>query len=451
MNESRKIKWFIVTIFIVIFLTVSNMPLYSVLGAALFLYFSLSFYLKLGKTIEIRDLIIVIALLQWIIGPIIKYRLTQNDIIYYMGVPEKEYMSFVFPASLFYILGLYFPLFYKKIESKSQLNKIYSLLQKYPNIDLVLIFSGLALNLFTDYLPQSIRFFVYLISLMRYTGLFFLALNKNRKHKWLIFSLVILTLFAEAVRDGIFHELILWLVFLFIFIAFLYQIKNKHKLIVLIFLSILIILIQTVKFFYRQEASQLTNTFEKAELLTEMMQEQLTGQGNLTEENNIDAAITRINQGWIVARIMQHTPRYEPFADGETIITGIRASLIPRFLDPNKPKAGGKEYFTRFTGKLISKNTSMGLSPLGEAYANFGVEGGVLFMFLLGLFYNVYFLVVINMTQKHPSLILWIPLLFLQVVKAETDFVVVLNHLVKASIVVSLIIWSFKKFFNIKL
>ncbi|MCF6243135.1 MAG: hypothetical protein L3J74_17570, partial [Bacteroidales bacterium] len=178
---------------------------------------------------------------------------------------------------------------------------------------------------------------------------------------------------------------------------------------------------------------------------------ELMGEGYLATNENIDAAIDRINQGWIVARIMSHVPRYEPFANGETIVTGIRASLIPRFLDPNKPKAGGRNYFTRFTGKLISDNTSMGLSPLGEAYANFGSTGGIVFMFLLGLFYNFYLFLLLRLSNKYYSMILWIPLLFLQVIKAETDFVVVLNHLVKASIVVSLIIFSFNKFLNIKL
>ena len=107
-----------------------------------------------------------------------------------------------------------------------------------------------------------------------------------------------------------------------------------------------------------------------------MIKQEIVDQEHLFTEVNFDAAIDRINQGWIVARIMRYTPNYEPFAGGETIITGIRASLIPRFLDPDKPKAGGRENFTRFTGKLISDNTSMGLSPLGEAYANFGINGG---------------------------------------------------------------------------
>ncbi len=148
---------------------------------------------------------------------------------------------------------------------------------------------------------------------------------------------------------------------------------------------------------------------------------------------------------------MRYTPYYEPYANGETIIIGVEASLIPRFLNPNKAKAGGRDNFQRFTGKKISDNTSMGLSPLGEAYANFGINGGIFFMFLLGLFYNFYMFIILRLTDRFPSLILWMPLLFLQVVKAETDFVVVLNHLVKASVVVTIIIFSIRKVTQIKI
>ncbi len=451
MNNDKPILSVFSFLILIIFSLVSNLPFFSILGIVLFIHFSLKFYLNLGKTIEIRDLIIVIALLQWVIGPVLKYNLFPKDIFYFMAVPEAEYMSFAVPATIALIIGLFLPVFYKKLDSAFQLKKIEQLLNHYPNIDLILIGTGLIFSVLEDFLPQSIRFFIYLVGLMRYTGLLFLAINKQRQNKWLIFIIVLLVLLAEAIKYGIFHELILWLTLLFIIIAFLYQFKNKQKLTIIIPLIAFVAIIQSVKFFYRQDVQQLSNTFDKAEVFSELVQNELSGEGYLTSENNIEAAVDRVNQGWIVARIMNHVPRYEPFANGETIVTGIRASLIPRFLDPNKPKAGGRNYFTRFTGKLISENTSMGLSPLGEAYANFGINGGIFFMFLLGLLYNFYIFTLLKLSNKYPSIILWIPLLFLQVIKAETDFVVVINHLVKASIVVALIIGGFRKFFNIKL
>ena len=148
---------------------------------------------------------------------------------------------------------------------------------------------------------------------------------------------------------------------------------------------------------------------------------------------------------------MSHTPSVEPFADGETIINALEASLLPRFLAPNKAKAGGQENFERFTGRNLEKGTSMNLSPLGEAYANFGVSGAIVFMLFFGLFYNFFIHQIFKLSFRYPSLILWLPLMFLQVVKAESDVAIVLNHLVKATIVVGLFYWGFNRFLGIRL
>ncbi|MCF6241932.1 MAG: hypothetical protein L3J74_11375 [Bacteroidales bacterium] len=129
MTKNEKNILLLVPVLIIgVFISVSNLSFFSILGITLFFFFILKFFFELGKTIEIRDLIIVIALIQWIIGPILKYHYSPHDIFYYMAVSEKEYMGFVFPASLFFIIGLYFPVFYRKTDSQTQLNKIYFLL-----------------------------------------------------------------------------------------------------------------------------------------------------------------------------------------------------------------------------------------------------------------------------------------------------------------------------------
>ncbi len=450
MGDSVKIAAPISALALVFVLSTGTFPFYSVVGVSLFVFFGLKFFLELGKTVEIRDLIITIALLQWVIGPILKYHFSPDDIFYYMAVPEKTYISFALPASIFFIVGMYFPGLYKRLDSEHHIKMVHKLLKEYPYIDLILVGVGVIAAAVEDFIPDSVKFFVFLLGGTRFIGLFFLVLN-DRKFKWQIFGAVLFWLFIDTVRHAIFHELILWLVFLFIILAFLYQFGTKQKLLFLIPIIVLAVLIQSLKFYFRAEFGKYTSSFDKAGLFTEMLTNELQTGEKTFSYSNFDAAIDRINQGWIVARIMRYTPYYEPFADGETILTGIEASLVPRFLNPDKPKAGGRDNFERFTGKKISENTSMGLSPLGEAYANFGIDGGIFFMFLLGLFYNFYMFVILQLTSKYPSLILWLPLLFLQVVKAETDFVVVLNHLVKASIVVAMIIFSIRKFALIKL
>ena len=50
------------------------------------------------------------------------------------------------------------------------------------------------------------------------------------------------------------------------------------------------------------------------------------------------------------------------------------------------------------------------------------------------------------MSRYFPTLLVWSPILFLQVVKAETEFGVVLNHLVKATVVVLGVVWVIRFF-----
>jgi hypothetical protein len=94
----------------------------------------------------------------------------------------------------------------------------------------------------------------------------------------------------------------------------------------------------------------------------------------------------------------------------------------------------------------------MDLSIIGEAYANYGVSGGVFFMFLLGLFYNVSLRFLIKKAEKLPELLLWMPLIYFYTVKAESDFTTSINHIVKASIVTFLLLKGLKIFFpyNVK-
>ena len=168
--------------------------------------------------------------------------------------------------------------------------------------------------------------------------------------------------------------------------------------------------------------------------------------GFLEEEQDAAGLNVRLNQGWIISAVMDHVPRNLEFAGGETVKEAIMASLVPRFLNPNKKEAGGQENFTKYTGLTLSENTSMGLSIIGEFYANYGVMTGIFFMGLWGLLLAFVWRKLIFNTYKVPLLIFFLPLIFLQVVKAETELVVVLNHLLKSIITVALFFWLTKRY-----
>ena len=168
--------------------------------------------------------------------------------------------------------------------------------------------------------------------------------------------------------------------------------------------------------------------------------------GFLDEEEDASGLNVRLNQGWIISAVMDHVPRNLEFAEGTTIKEAIVASLVPRFLNPNKKEAGGQENFEKYTGLTLSENTSMGLSIIGEFYANFGVLLSVFMMGVWGMFLAFVWKKLVYNTYKIPLLIFFLPLIFLQVVKAETELVVVLNHLIKSIIAVALFFWLTKRY-----
>ena len=92
----------------------------------------------------------------------------------------------------------------------------------------------------------------------------------------------------------------------------------------------------------------------------------------------------------------------------------------------------------------------MNISIMGEAYANFGYSG-IWFMLAFGLFLNISYNIIIGEINKTPTLLFFMPIIYLQVIKAETDLVTVLNHLIKATVFVALIYWGLKQFLGIKL
>ena len=77
----------------------------------------------------------------------------------------------------------------------------------------------------------------------------------------------------------------------------------------------------------------------------------------------------------------------------------------------------------------------MGISPLGEAYANYGELGGTIVMVLYGALFSGFFYLALLMVIRKPAFFFWLPMIFYQSIKAETEFVVVLNQITKGGLV----------------
>lgn len=131
---------------------------------------------------------------------------------------------------------------------------------------------------------------------------------------------------------------------------------------------------------------------------------------------------------------MYYVPKHQNYLGGETIMNALSGTLLPRFLFPNKVKGSdSRDVFEKVTGFTLLDNTSMGLSVVGEFYVNYGVKGAWAGLFIYGMFISLALRLLSSYFKFSPFVVLWFVLIFFQVIKAETYFLKVMNHFVKAS------------------
>jgi hypothetical protein len=307
-------------------------------------------------------------------------------------------------------------------------------LGEHPYLGFVLAGIGLLAGFMSKSLPSSLTFLMFLVTNLQYVGVYLILFGSSR-FKWLFFAGIMgLAIFA-AVLQGMFGELIQWFMLSLLIVAMVVRIPMWGKVSLLLAGLFLIMLVQSTKEEYRMATWYAESTQSNQEIYKEIILSRLSSPEFLFESAPLENMGARLNQGWIIARIMNHMPEKYPFVHGETIENAFMASLLPRFLAPGKAMAGGRANFERFTGTELPETTSMDISLVGEGYANFGKTGAIIFVFLVSLFYNWVIIKIIALSKKNPTLIVWIPFLFFQVMKAETDFTTVFNYLTKAAVV----------------
>lgn len=416
------------------------MNVWSILGLLLVFYISWRFVKALGTSVPIMEMLLLIAALQWILGPFLSYLNNYTHSKYYMYVDENTYMSYVVPAFLLFTMVIFFRI--PKI-GLWELNRAV----KFAPFARTLFVIGVIADIGYSVASPSFLFFLFLLLQFKFVGAILFLFSEDKRSQYFFYG-TLGYLFLNALARGLFHDLLLWGVFMFMFWA----LKNKPSFkmrIAIITAGIFFAMgIQIIKGSYR-EIIYSGYSGNKLVLFLSILEDKVVNE-EITEKDDQNVNI-RLNQGWIISAIMYNVPFREPFSDGGTIAEAISASILPRFLDKSKKMAGGQENFEKFTGLDINTGTSMGMSIIGESYANFGVMGGILFIGVWGLFLGWYWRGIVYFVRRYSLLLFFIPIIYLQVVKAETELVVVLNHLIKASILIALFFLFASKVLNWRL
>ena len=417
------------------------MDFWTTIGVILTGLIALRFISQLGKSLPILELMLFIAAAQWIIGPLIEYNTPSLHYKYFMYVDQQRYMSYVVPAFGAFALAVLLGISSLK-DSTIPLDR----LKHFKEYGITIFVIGVFFDLIGSSLPAGLAFFAFIISNFKFAGAIILFFSDDQRLKPIFYASLVFLLF-RAIQSTMFHDFILWTAFFYMFWALQFKPSRQKIVATLLIGALSLTTLQTMKYAYRQ---QVWNGYSgsKIELFTGLVVDAILLDGADQELLDGELNKVRLNQGWIISAIIDEMPQRTDFLKGETITDALSAAVLPRFLNPNKTKAGGQENFRRFTGLELGEGTSMGISIIGEAYGNYGKNGGVVFMGIWGLFLSVFWNMVFKKTATNIVLLAFLPLLFLQVIKAETELVVVLNHLIKATIVVYLFFWAAKALLN---
>lgn len=419
---------------------------YTALMLALY-QFILLFY-SFGSVIPVRYLLGSFMCLQMYVGPAFAYAgLDQYQRGFLkMQIPEGEYFFYVIPAVIFFIIGLHLRAGMLEGEVVDE-EKIKKYVSHNPNIPYIFIGIGFVSSIVSSFFGSEIGFVFYLLGGFKFVGAFLIILGSKRL-KPIFLILVYGSVIASSLGNAMFHDLLTWLIFLGAVFAIKYKPTVTTKGLFAVGFILLAVLIQMVKGDYR-EATWSQGQEAGIETLQKIVEDKQEKKEFISMEK-LGASNVRINQGFIVTNIMNTIPAKQPFAKGEQLMQIIEAAVMPRILAPNKLNAGDREFFMKYSGMRIAKGTSMGLSSVGDAYVNFGIFGGWIFMFIYGLLFSEILKSFKYFGKSFPILILFTSLVFYYPIRPDCELQTILGHLVKSCFLIFAIlqIWKYSFKYN---
>lgn len=388
----------------------------------------------------IPGLALATAALQWVIAPWITYHIGPYFQTFRMVVPGEQYFAYAVPALCALAAGMLAMLRGPGRNAPPVAVATGLVTRRFRVTCDVMLVLGVATQLVLAPLlgGGSLAFVGVLIGNLGFVGA--LALLLARAPGWQLRALVALGVQGlVSAASGMFHDLVLWTAYFCLTLIYVYRLRPRTITVLVSAGMAVIMILNVVKREFRQslETNQ-SGLFGSAAMLGSTMLENADADVAY-EGTGFKANVTRLNQGWIIARVLYWVPEREPYANGETISASLRATLLPRVLDPNKLQLGGQAYFERFTGMSLLR-TSMDLSIAGEMYANFGYWGGLLGVFIIGLFIGGVYRLFLRWGYHSPLWWAWAPFVLLYSTRAENSIAEVTNLIVKASIVMVLVI-----------
>ena len=416
---------------------------------------------KLGKGIVLRELIGLHTCFVCLIMPWVGYQWYTIDNplarlwVRYMPVNEDTYFRFALPAVACFVTALCLPIKKDDVDDEGEYMFKYILrlkvvLERKPQTGIQILMLGLAASIITPFLPGGLEFVGNILALSAFAGILCIYFSPKLKYRGLILTIFVLLIIEQALQQAMFTIVAYMGITIFSFLFLQRKSPMWKKLMFFVMAIFVLLIIQNVKSSYRKKTWFGGYTGDKIELFTDLITQRLdAGIFNLFTPDALFPVYYRTNQGFNIGLVMRRFPAIKDFDNGSKLAVDAASSFVPRFLWPDKPKAGGQYNMKYYTG-LVIDGWSTNVGPAGEAYGSFGVNGGIIYMFFLGLFVRWAYSRVFWVSRKIPLLILWIPVLFYQVTySAENDSLQILNSLMKTALLIFILYKAFPTLFGI--
>jgi hypothetical protein len=387
----------------------------------------------------IPGMVATVAFAQWVVAPWAAYYVPPDAAVFDMALRPEQYFSFAVPATVMFAVGMYVPLWGvgRVIRERRAINEPTTFR---ATCDFMVGIGTIAF-LALPYMTQAYRYAMELVTYLAFVGAFGLMLVNRKGWYWRM--LIVLTIrMAISTGSGLFHEFLLWLAYTVALYVYVKRVRFRTTILVLVVGGFFVGVLDEAKLTFRQaiKLAPEMSYGDRFTVLGRALADQAQEPVATFTGNALSHFVTRLNQGWIIARTMFWVPDNEPYANGETIVNAIRAAVVPRVLDPGKYEAGGVVYFERFTGFKLYNDTSMNLSVAGEMYANFGQTGGIIgvfvFAFCLGFIYRRFAL----LAERSPLWWAWAPYILLYAMMAENGIGEGVNQIVKSMVIMVAVI-----------
>ncbi|WP_020602226.1 hypothetical protein [Spirosoma spitsbergense] len=412
---------------------------YEAFAVAFSVYTFLTFIHHIGHKIALPECISSIAAGEILFVPAITYWLVPTS----MPLESTTYFSYALPACLAFYAGLQGVASQPDaLSHKEYLFKAADHLKHRPGAGVALFSIGLVGFLLKMSLPNLPAFLGTLPAYCLLTSVFYSFYSQSPFWKGQSVCVVSLLL-LHTVVTGTFNDLFFWLLAAVLLLSTSLPapptLRTKAMTIGLAFAFLL--LVQSVKREYRYQTWGYTKNERTADagLMATLLTDRVSHPAKLLNVFHLYTAFVRFNQGIIIGNAMNKVPIHEDYAKGEVLLSLVYP-FIPRFIWTGKPQTGGYENIRRFTTLPQFANTSINLSPVGEGYVNFGY-GGILFALAYGLLLGGFFRFSFRLATLIPSIVLWLPMVYMGCLTMETDLLSTWGSLVNSVLFITLLFW----------